>query len=133
MGRIRTKTVKRASRELIEKYYQKLTEDFHLNKKIIDSVAVVPTKRLRNKIAGFTTHMMKRIAKGPVQGISLKIQEEQREKMFDIVPDRSHIQVSEPFETTDDVMKMLKDAGMNNLVKNKNVTKKTLGIMDEDN
>ena len=133
MGRIRTKTVKRASRELIEKYYTKLTEDFHLNKKIIDTVAIVPTKRLRNKIAGFTTHLMKRISKGPVQGISLKIQEEQREKMFDIVPDKSNIQVNEPFETTEDVMNMLKDAGLGNLLKNKNVTRKTLGLMNDDN
>lgn len=133
MGRIRTKTVKRASRELIEKYYTKLTEDFHLNKKIIDTVAVVPTKRLRNKIAGYTTHLMKRISRGPVQGISLKIQEEQREKMFDIVPDKSNIQVNEAFEATDDVMNMLRDAGLNSLIKNKNVTKKTLGLMNDDN
>ena len=41
--------------------YQKLTDDFHLNKKIIDSVAIVPTKRLRNKIAGYTTHLMRRL------------------------------------------------------------------------
>jgi hypothetical protein len=39
-------------------------------------VAVVPSKRLRNKIAGFATHLMKRIQVGPVRGISLKLQEE---------------------------------------------------------
>ncbi len=61
MGRVRTKTVKRAARELIEKYYYKLTLDFHINKKILDQVSNVTTKRLRNKIAGYTTHLMKRI------------------------------------------------------------------------
>lgn len=61
MGRIKNKTVKRASRELIEKYYYKLTTDFDINKKILEQVAEVPTKRMRNKIAGFTTHLMKRI------------------------------------------------------------------------
>lgn len=73
MGRIKNKTVKRAAREVIEKYYYKLTNDFHLNKKILEQVAEIPTKRLRNKIAGFTTHLMRRIQKGPVRGISLKI------------------------------------------------------------
>ncbi|KAG9043302.1 40S ribosomal protein S17 [Tulasnella sp. UAMH 9824] len=91
MGRVRTKTVKRASRVLIEKYYPRLTLDFHTNKRTIDEVAVVPTKRLRNKIAGFTTHLMKRIQKGPVRGISFKLQEEERERKDNYVPEVSAI------------------------------------------
>lgn len=79
-GRVRTKTSKRASRVLIEKYYPRLTLDFHTNKRICDEVAIIPSKRLRNKIAGFTTHLMKRIQKGPVRGISFKLQEEERER-----------------------------------------------------
>ena len=67
----------------------RLTSDFHTNKRIIDDIAIIQSKRLRNMIAGkeftsnsyslgFTTHMMKRIQKGPVKGISLKLQEEVR-------------------------------------------------------
>jgi hypothetical protein len=37
-----------------------------VNKKITEEVATIPSKRLRNKIAGFTTHLMKRIGKGPL-------------------------------------------------------------------
>merc|ERR1712196_498995 len=71
-------TIKRASRAIIEQYYGKLTKDFHFNKRIIDDIAIIQSKRMRNKIAGFTTHLMKRIEKGPVRGISLRLQEEER-------------------------------------------------------
>ncbi|EAU80498.1 40S ribosomal protein S17 [Coprinopsis cinerea okayama7 len=94
MGRVRTKTVKRASRVLIEKYYPRLTLDFHTNKRIIDEVAVVPSKRLRNKISGFTTHLMKRIQKGPVRGISFKLQEEERERKDNYIPEVSALDTS---------------------------------------
>jgi len=50
------------------------------NKRLLDEVASVPSKRLRNKISGFTTHLMKRIQKGPVRGISFRLQEEERER-----------------------------------------------------
>ncbi|KAF8900921.1 ribosomal protein S17e [Hymenopellis radicata] len=92
MGRVRTKTTKRASRVLIEKYYPRLTLDFHTNKRIVDEVAVVPSKRLRNKISGFTTHLMKRIQKGPVRGISFKLQEEERERKDNYVPEVSALE-----------------------------------------
>ena len=52
---MRTKTVKKASRILVEKYYSKLTLDFDINKRVAEDVAIIQTKRLRNKIAGFTT------------------------------------------------------------------------------
>merc|ERR1712157_696792 len=86
MGRVRTKTVKRASRAIIEKYYGKMTKDFHFNKRIIDDIAVIQSKRMRNKIAGYTTHLMKRIEKGPVRGISLRLQEMERERKMDFIP-----------------------------------------------
>lgn len=61
---------------MVERHYLKLTFDFHINKKILAENAEVSTKRLRNKIAGYATYLMKRIQKGPVKRISLKIQEE---------------------------------------------------------
>jgi small subunit ribosomal protein S17e len=90
-GRVRTKTIKRSARQIVEKYYPRLTLDFDTNKRITDEVAVLPSKRLRNKIAGYVTHLMKRMQQGPVRGISIKLQEEERERRDNYVPDVSVI------------------------------------------
>ena len=115
MGRVKNKTVKRAARNLIEKYYAKLSTDFHFNKKILDDVAHVSTKKLRNKIAGFTSHLMKRIQTGPVRGISLKVQEEERERRLDFIPKVSNVDVTKIVEVEKDVMEMLSSIGMESL------------------
>ncbi|KAF2075280.1 hypothetical protein CYY_003409 [Polysphondylium violaceum] len=107
MGRVRTKTIKRASKLLIEKHYPRLTNDFDTNKRTCDRVAKIPSKRLRNKIAGFVTHLMRRIEKGPVRGISYKLQEEEREKRDNYVPVNSAIKTDE-IRIDDDVDQMLK-------------------------
>lgn len=95
-----------ASRVIIEKYYSRLTLDFATNKRIAEDVAIIPSKRLRNKIAGFTTHLMKRIQRGPVRGISLKLQEEERERRMDFVPDVSALEQS-VIEVDPETKKML--------------------------
>ncbi|CAM0142575.1 40S ribosomal protein S17.e.B [Umbelopsis sp. WA50703] len=114
MGRVRTKTVKKASRVLIEKYYPRLTLDFQTNKKICDEVAIIASKRLRNKIAGFTTHLMKRISRGPVRGISFKLQEEERERKDNYVPEFSALDTS-VIEIDPDTKELLKSLNFENL------------------
>ncbi|KAG4982367.1 hypothetical protein JHK87_027116 [Glycine soja] len=111
MGRVRTKTVKKSSRQVIERYYSRMTLDFHTNKKVLEEVAIIPSKRLRNKIAGFSTHLMKRIQKGPVRGISLKLQEEERERRMDFVPDVSAIRTDQ-IEVDKETLDMLAALGM---------------------
>lgn len=91
-----------------------MTLDFHTNKKILEEVALIPTKRLRNKIAGFSTHLMKRIQKGPVRGISLKLQEEERERRMDFVPDESAIKTDE-IKVDKETIDMLAALGMSDL------------------
>eukprot|EP01147_Barroeca_monosierra_P000846 gene846-4118_t len=116
MGRVRTRTVKKAARVIIEKYYTRLTLDFDTNKRLVEEFAVIPSKRLRNKIAGFITHLMKRIQKGPVRGISIKLQEEERERRDNYVPEISALTPREssiPVDT--ETFRMLEQMGFTSM------------------
>ncbi len=59
MGRIKTALIKRVSNELINEHRDKFKESFDENKKIVDELADVPSKKLRNVIAGHITKLIK--------------------------------------------------------------------------
>jgi len=61
LGRIRQTFIKRTGDELIEKFEDKFTRDFETNKKVVEEVALISTKRLRNRIAGYITSRIKKI------------------------------------------------------------------------
>lgn len=84
MGRIHTKTVKKAAWVIIEKYYVCTCEE----------IAIISSKKLCNKIAGYVTHLMKRIQRGPVRDISIKLQEEERERRDNYVPEVNFVDLS---------------------------------------
>ena len=120
MGRVRTNLVKRASRKIVEQYFNKLSLDFQVNKRVVEEVALTPSKKIRNKIAGFITHLMRRIqAGGQVRGISLKVQEEERERRLDFVPDVSYIDetIKNIIDVDEDTHAMLASIGFGKLKK----------------
>jgi len=63
LGRVRQAFIKRIGNELIEKFGDRFTTDFDTNKKIVEEVALVSTKRLRNRIAGYITSKIKKLKK----------------------------------------------------------------------
>lgn len=59
MGRIKTTLVKRASIKVTKENPGKFKKDFNSNKKIVDEYLDVPSKKLRNVIAGYITRLTK--------------------------------------------------------------------------
>jgi len=55
LGNVRPEKVKRIARELLRLYPDKFTADFEENKKIIMSLARIPSAKLRNRIVGYIT------------------------------------------------------------------------------
>lgn len=59
MGRIKTALIKRVSNELINEHRGKFKDNFEENKKLVGGVAELPSKKLRNVIAGHITKLIK--------------------------------------------------------------------------
>ncbi len=55
MGNVRTEKVKRIARELFRRYPDRFTADYEQNKKMLSSLVNLPSKKLRNMIAGYIT------------------------------------------------------------------------------
>lgn len=57
LGKVRTDTVKRISRELLRRFPDRFTGDFESDKQVVNDVVITPSKRLRNRIAGYITRL----------------------------------------------------------------------------
>jgi len=52
--------IKRLSYEVLDEHKQKFGEDFADNKKVLDQIAVIRSKGLKNEIAGYITKFIKK-------------------------------------------------------------------------
>jgi small subunit ribosomal protein S17e len=57
LGKVRTEQVKRIARELLDRYEDKFTTDFETNKKLVDTLTNISSKKLRNRVAGYTARL----------------------------------------------------------------------------
>lgn len=59
MGRIKTIFVKRVGRELFEANPDKFTDDYAQNKKTVQGLAEISSKKMLNVVAGYITSLKK--------------------------------------------------------------------------
>lgn len=52
--------IKRLSYEVLDEHKQKFGEDFADNKKVLDQIAIIRSKGLKNEIAGYITKFIKK-------------------------------------------------------------------------
>ena len=64
MGRIKSVPVKNLGDDLMATHGKKFTTDFDKNKKVLDEVKKIKSKRTRNVIAGYITKQMQKIKEG---------------------------------------------------------------------
>jgi len=60
MGRVKPKFIKSLAEKLLEMYPDRFTENFEENKKVVAELADIPSKTVRNKVAGYITRLVKR-------------------------------------------------------------------------
>jgi small subunit ribosomal protein S17e len=58
LGRIRQDYIKRSVSSLLEKHKSDFTSDFEKNKKLIEEFIEVNSKKVRNRIVGYITHLI---------------------------------------------------------------------------
>jgi len=59
MGRIKTQLIKRTTNKLIDTNREKFTKDFEHNKQQVQELLNMPSKKLRNAIAGYISRIIK--------------------------------------------------------------------------
>lgn len=59
MGRIKTKKVKRKTKEVFAQYQDKISTNFEENKTLLNEKFEIPSKKLRNVISGYCARLKK--------------------------------------------------------------------------
>ena len=66
MGRVKNVAIKTLGDELIEVHGSKFTTDFDSNKKVLEEVKKIESKRTRNILAGYISKKMQKIQKSGI-------------------------------------------------------------------
>lgn len=60
MGRIKTTLIKRSAKKLMDNYRNDFSADFESNKQSVVKNADIPSKKLRNVLAGYISRLVKK-------------------------------------------------------------------------
>jgi small subunit ribosomal protein S17e len=58
MGKVRPDHIKELARKLTERFPDKFTSDFEHNKKMVDELTNVISKKIRNRVAGYLVRLI---------------------------------------------------------------------------
>ncbi len=58
MGRIKTMLIKRTAHKLVANHKHEFKKDFDENKQVVGRFTEIPSKKLRNAVAGYITRLM---------------------------------------------------------------------------
>tara|TARA_Y100000310_G_C20101465_1_gene542910 strand:- start:60 stop:248 length:189 start_codon:yes stop_codon:yes gene_type:complete len=59
MGRIKTKLIKRVTHQLVKENKDAFKKDFKENKEVVNKLAYIRSKKIKNIIAGYVTRLTK--------------------------------------------------------------------------
>jgi small subunit ribosomal protein S17e len=62
MGRIKSTAIKNLARDILEEHGDKFSTDFEKNKKLIEGIRSIESKKIKNVVAGYITKEIKRKA-----------------------------------------------------------------------
>ncbi len=66
MGTVKISAVKNLAEDLIRQHGKKFTENFEENKKTLNEVRPIKSKKIRNSLAGYIASRMQQINKGGI-------------------------------------------------------------------
>jgi small subunit ribosomal protein S17e len=59
MGKVRPDHIKNLARKLLERFPKRFDSNFKKNKMMVDKLTNVSSTKIRNRIAGYVTHLVK--------------------------------------------------------------------------
>lgn len=60
VGKVRPSYIKRTTRQLLDAYPDRFSDDFEENKRAVMELTDIKSKRVRNRVAGYITRLVKR-------------------------------------------------------------------------
>ena len=75
MGRIKNIFIKNLAKSLIEKHPGKFSDDFNKNKEELGKLMKLESKKIRNMVAGYLTHAIRKGGKVPTFEVKYQVKE----------------------------------------------------------